>query len=59
MKKRGYTDNNLMSREILGEVSSPKYSVGVIDEVQDFTQVNLCLMKRLCRKLFCVGDALQ
>lgn len=59
LKKRGYTDNNLMSREILGEVSSPKYSVGVIDEVQDFTQVNLCLMKRLCRKLFCVGDALQ
>ncbi len=59
LKKRGYTDNNLMSRELLKKVSSPKYSVGVIDEVQDFTQVNLCLMKRLCRKLFCVGDALQ
>ena len=59
LKKRGYTDNNLMSREILSKVSSPKYSVGVIDEVQDFTQVNLCLMKTLCRKLFCVGDALQ
>ncbi len=59
LKKRGYTDNNLMSRELLSKVSSPKYSVGVIDEVQDFTQVNLCLMKSLCRKLFCVGDALQ
>ena len=59
LKKKGYTDNNLMSREILNKVSSPKYSVGVIDEVQDFTQVNLCLMKVLCRKLFCVGDALQ
>ncbi|MDE7336673.1 MAG: hypothetical protein K2N32_00980, partial [Clostridia bacterium] len=59
LKKRGYTDNNLMSREILSKVSTPKYSVGVIDEVQDFTQVNLCLMKKLCRKLFCVGDALQ
>ncbi|MDE6666989.1 MAG: AAA family ATPase [Clostridia bacterium] len=59
LKKHGYTDNNLMSREILSKVSSPKYSVGVIDEVQDFTQVNLCLMKKLCRKLFCVGDALQ
>ena len=59
LKKQGYTDNNLMSREILGKVSSPKYSVGVIDEVQDFTQINLCLMKTLCRKLFCVGDALQ
>ena len=59
LKKRGYTDNNLMSREILTRVDAPKYSVGVIDEVQDFTQVNLCLMKKLCRKLFCVGDALQ
>ncbi|MDE6372248.1 MAG: AAA family ATPase, partial [Clostridia bacterium] len=59
LKKRSYTDNNLMSREILSKISSPKYSVGVIDEVQDFTQVNLCLMKKLCRKLFCVGDALQ
>ncbi len=59
LQKRGYTDNNRMSREILDKVTSPKYSVGVIDEVQDFTQVNLCLMKRLCRKLFCVGDALQ
>ncbi|MDE5548826.1 MAG: AAA family ATPase, partial [Clostridia bacterium] len=59
LKKRDYTDNNLMSREILSKISSPKYSVGVIDEAQDFTQVNLCLMKMLCRKLFCVGDALQ
>lgn len=59
LKKRGYTDNNLMSRDILSKVSAPKYSVGVIDEVQDFTQVNLCLMKKLCRKMFCVGDALQ
>ena len=59
MRKQNYTDNNLMSREILKTVCSPKYSVGVIDEVQDFTQVNLCLMKMLCRKLFCVGDALQ
>lgn len=59
MQKRGYTDNNLMSRRILEVADAPKYSVGVIDEVQDFTQVNLCLMKKLCRKLFCVGDALQ
>ncbi|MDE7328153.1 MAG: UvrD-helicase domain-containing protein [Clostridia bacterium] len=59
INKRGFTDNNLMSREILNKIASPKYSVGVIDEAQDFTQVNLCLMKKLCRKLFCVGDALQ
>ncbi len=59
LKRRGYTDNNLMSRELLAKITAPKYSVGVIDEVQDFTQVNLCLIKTLCRKLFCVGDALQ
>lgn len=59
LEKRGYTDNNLMSREIIEKISAPEYSVGVIDEVQDFTQVNLCLMKKLCRKMFCVGDALQ
>ena len=59
LKKQGYTDNNLMSREIIEKISSPEYSLGVIDEVQDFTQVNLCLIKLLCRKLFCVGDALQ
>lgn len=59
LKKRGYNDNNIMSRELLNVISAPEYSVGVIDEVQDFTQVNLCLMKTLCRKLFCVGDALQ
>ena len=59
LKRHGYTDNNLMSREIIAKVTSPKYSVGIIDEVQDFTQVNLSLMKVLCRKLFCVGDALQ
>lgn len=59
LNKQGYTDNNLMSRKLLSKISSPKYSVGVIDEAQDFTQVNLCLVKKLCRKLFCVGDALQ
>ncbi len=59
LQKKDYVDNNLMSREILAKITAPKYSVGVIDEVQDFTQVNLCLMKRMCRKLFCVGDALQ
>ena len=59
LKRNNYTDNNLMSREALTKITSPKYSVGVIDEVQDFTQVNLCLMKVMCRKLFCVGDALQ
>ena len=59
LKRRNYTDNNLMSRELLGAKPSAEYSVGIIDEAQDFTQINLCLIKTLCRKLFCVGDALQ
>ena len=59
MKKKGYTDNNAMSRALLSKIDAPLYSVAVVDEVQDFTQVNLCLIKKLARKLFCVGDALQ
>lgn len=59
LNKRGYTDNNAMSRELLKKIEKPLYSVAVVDEVQDFTQVNLCLIKKLALKLFCVGDALQ
>ena len=59
LTKNNLTDNNLMSRELLGVVEEPLYSVGIIDEAQDFTQVNLCLIKKISRKLFCVGDALQ
>lgn len=59
LTKNGLQDNNSMSRALLTKNKEPVYSVGVIDEVQDFTEVNLYLMKTLCRKLFCVGDALQ
>ena len=59
LAKNNLTDNNMMSRELLGVVDEPLYSVGIIDEAQDFTQVNLCLIKKISRKLFCVGDALQ
>lgn len=59
LDKNGYLDNNLMSRRILSSDPLPAYSVGIADETQDFTQVNLCLLKKLCIKLFCVGDALQ
>jgi hypothetical protein len=56
----GLSDNNLMSRRLLAEADSlPKYSLAIIDEVQDMTEISLCLMKALSRKLFCVGDALQ
>lgn len=59
LEKNGLTDNNLMSREIIEAIDSPLYSVAVVDEAQDFTQVNLCMVKKISRKMFCVGDALQ
>ena len=59
LAKNNLTDNNLMSRELLATLDEPLYSVGIIDEAQDFTQVNLCLIKKISLKLFCVGDALQ
>ena len=59
LAKNNLTDNNFMSRELISAIDEPLYSVGIIDEAQDFTQVNLCLIKKLSRKLFCVGDALQ
>ena len=59
LAKNNLTDNNFMSRELLGVIDEPLYSVGIVDEAQDFTQVNLCLIKKISRKLFCVGDALQ
>lgn len=58
-ERTGQKDNNLLSRELLEAVSAPLYSVVVLDEVQDFTQVNLALFKKIARKTFAVGDALQ
>ena len=53
-------DNNIATREIIAELNNNfEYSLSIIDEVQDYTQVNLCLFKKLSLKLFCVGDALQ
>lgn len=59
LDKNGYVDNNVMSRRIVEKTQSPVYSVGIIDEAQDFTQINLFMLKKLCVKMFCVGDALQ
>lgn len=53
-------DNNSASRKILTKITAPfEYSLSIIDEVQDYTQINLYLFKKLSLKLFCVGDALQ
>lgn len=60
LMKNNLTDNNFMSRELLSKTDKlPKYSLAVLDEVQDMTEVNLELIKRISLKLFCVGDALQ
>lgn len=58
LTQNDYKDNNSMSRELLGKVSE-KYSLVILDEVQDMTEVNLSLMKSISRKMFCVGDAMQ
>lgn len=51
-------DNNSISRYLL-ENAKTEYSLTIIDEVQDFTEINLCLLKKLSRRMFAVGDALQ
>ncbi len=60
LKNNNLWDNNLISKRLLNELDAiPKYSLAIIDEVQDMTEINLYLMKQLALKLFCVGDALQ
>ena len=58
LKQNGYKDNNIMSRELMA-ADLKKYSLVIVDETQDMTEVNLCLMKKLSIKMFCVGDAMQ
>lgn len=54
-------DNNIASRRMLSKINSKewKYSLSIIDEVQDYTKVNLMLLKMLSLKVFAVGDASQ
>ncbi len=60
LMRNGLTDNNFMSRELISNLNRlPKYSIAVLDEVQDMTEVNLNLMTSISLKLFTVGDALQ
>ena len=59
-KAQNVVDNNIISRKLLKNTHKiKKYSVSIIDEVQDFTQINLKLLKEISIKMFCVGDALQ
>ena len=53
-------DTNQASKILLKSIDKlDKYSLSIIDEVQDYTQVNLHLIKEISLKCFCVGDALQ
>lgn len=59
-KTQNLLDNNEISRKLLKNTQKiKKYTLSIIDEVQDFTQINLKLLKEISIKMFCVGDALQ
>ncbi len=59
-KTQNLLDNNVISRKLLKNTQKiKKYSVSIVDEVQDFTQINLKFLKEISIKMFCVGDALQ
>lgn len=60
LTRKGLTDNNFMSRLLLRNTNKlPSYSIAILDEVQDMTEINLHLIASISRKLFTVGDALQ
>ena len=59
LESENATDNNLISKKLIGDVEEPLYSLAVVDEVQDFTQINLAFIAKISRKVFAVGDALQ
>lgn len=60
LTRKALTDNNFMSRLLLKNINKlPSYSIAILDEVQDMTEINLHLIASISRKLFTVGDALQ
>lgn len=60
LQKENLIDSNTASKKILNNLGQfEEYSLIVLDEVQDFSEANLCLFKKMSLKLFCVGDALQ
>ncbi len=59
LKEHSSSVNPLMAKELLEKGAFPEYSLIVADEVQDFTETELNLLKKASLKLFAVGDALQ
>ncbi|MGN1222503.1 MAG: hypothetical protein ACI4TT_04645, partial [Christensenellales bacterium] len=59
-EKNNLLDNNSASKILINEIdTNSQYTLSIVDEVQDYSQVNLCLFKKMSIKMFCVGDALQ
>ena len=59
-KTQNLLDNNKISIKLLENTQKiAKYSLSIVDEVQDFTEKNLNLLQAISVKMFCVGDALQ
>ena len=59
-KTQNIVDNNIISRKLLENAQKiKKYTLSIVDEVQDFTKINLKFLKEISIKMFCVGDALQ
>lgn len=59
-KTQNLLDNNEISCKLLkNKEKLKKYSLSIIDEVQDFTEINLRLIDSISIKMFAVGDALQ
>ncbi len=59
-KTQNLTDNNKISQKLLKNIQKiKKYTLSIIDEVQDFTEINLKLLSEISVKIFAVGDALQ
>ena len=59
-KAQNIVDNNIISRKLLENAQKiKKYTLSIVDEVQDFTKINLKFLKEISIKMFCVGDALQ
>lgn len=60
LKTQKLYDNNKISEKLLKNTEKiKKYSLAIVDEVQDFTEINLELIKSISIKMFAVGDALQ
>ncbi len=55
----GAVDLNVAAEKLRDDLLFPSYSLAVVDEVQDLTEIQLSFLRKAAIKLFCVGDASQ